>query len=116
MAVRIGIVGGVERQWSELARLAQAAGHRLGFHSGRMSGRGVDDLRVLISRSDVVVIVTDQNSHGAARAAKRMARKLRRGSVLLSRCGSARFQALLEALAAQERRALEAHSTLGGSP
>ncbi len=75
------------------------------FHTGNVRGRGASDLRAVIARSDLVVIVTDHNSHGGVHVAKRLARQLKRTSVVLTRCGVARFGALLDALAARERYA-----------
>ena len=103
--MRIGFVGGISRQEPQLAQLAAQAGHPIEFHVGDVRGRGAADLRALVARADLVVIVTDQNSHGGARMAKLLARQLGRASVVLSRCGVARFAALLDALAARERYA-----------
>jgi hypothetical protein len=96
--MRIGIVGGLDRSEPLFARLAEAAGHGATFHDGSTSASGVRALEGLVEHSDLVVILTDVNSHGAARLARRMLRERGRTPVLLRRCGSARFGALLAAL------------------
>jgi hypothetical protein len=104
-AQRIAVIGGFDRQAPLLSELAGRTGRTVEFHTGNVRGRGAHDLRAVIARSDLVVIVTDHNSHGGVQVAKRMARQLGRISVVLSRCGIARFGALLDALATRDRRA-----------
>lgn len=96
--MRIGIVGGLTRAGSHYCRLAASAGHELLFHDGWMGGRGVKSLEHLVERSDVVVVVTDVNSHGAVQLARSRLRAGGRSPVLLRRCGLARFGALLAEL------------------
>ena len=71
--MRIAWIGGLERNERELERIAVRGGHGLEFHSGHVGGRGAGDLRAMIERSDLVVILTDVNSHGAVLLAKKMA-------------------------------------------
>jgi hypothetical protein len=101
--MRIGWIGGRERNETQLERIAERAGHVLEFHSGHVGGRGAGDLRALVERSDFVIVVTDVNSHGAVILAKKIAQRMGRGSLVIRRCGSSRFQALLEALAARDQ-------------
>jgi hypothetical protein len=61
--MRIAVVGGVERMQSRLVDIAGRAGHQLEFHHGHMSGPASNRLQNLVERSDVIVIVTDVNSH-----------------------------------------------------
>jgi hypothetical protein len=100
--MRIGWVGGVERNENDLVRLARAAGHHLTFHSGHMSGRGPQDLEHLVERSDLVIILTDVNSHGAVIMARRLVRDHKRASMVVRRLGAARFASLLSALGSAE--------------
>jgi hypothetical protein len=65
--MRIGWIGGRERNETQLERIAAQSGHRLEFHSGHVGGRGAGDLRALVERSDFVVLVTDVNSALAIR-------------------------------------------------
>jgi hypothetical protein len=100
--MRIGWIGGRERNETQLERIAAKSGHVLEFHSGHVAGRGADTLRALVERSDFLIIVTDVNSHGAVLLAKRVAQSSGRASLVIRRCGSSRFQALLDAFAARE--------------
>jgi hypothetical protein len=96
--MRIGWIGGRERNETVLERIAARSGHTLEFHSGHVGGRGADSIRTLVDRSEFLVIVTDVNSHGAVLVAKKAAHQLGRPSLVIRRCGTARFQALLDAL------------------
>lgn len=107
--MHIGWIGGRERNESQLKRIAEAEGHVLEFHSGHVGGRGAPEMRALVERCHLVVIVTDVNSHGAVLLAKRLASKVGRGTLVIRRCGGSRFQALLKALAIRDQH-------LGGAP
>lgn len=96
--MRIGIVGGLDRAESMLARLAEASGHEAIFHDGSTSASGVRALERLVEHADLVVIQTDVNSHGAVRLTRRLLREQGRAPVLVRRCGLSRFAALLAAL------------------
>lgn len=109
-ALRIAVIGGFDRQVPLLTEMAIRSGHAVEFHTGDVRGRGAGDLRGVVARSDVIVIVTDHNSHGGVHAAKRLARELNRSSVVVTRCGPARFGALIAALAARTRHARSAAS------
>jgi hypothetical protein len=102
--MRIGWIGGLGRNEGELQRIAERAGHTLEFHEGHMKGRGADDLRSIVRRSDFVIVVTDVNSHGAAILARRLAHQLGRGCMVVSKLGFSRFQALLDAFAVRDER------------
>lgn len=99
--MRIGWIGGREKNETALERIAAHRGHTLEFHSGHVGGRGADGIRTLVERSDLLVIVTDVNSHGAVLLAKKAAQQLGRASLVIRRCGTSRFQALLDALDAR---------------
>ena len=101
--MRIGWIGGRERNETQLERIAEDRGHHLEFHSGHVGGRGANDLRALVERSDFLVIVTDVNSHGAVLLTKKLAQRLGRASLVIRRCGTARFSALLDAMALREQ-------------
>jgi hypothetical protein len=100
--MRIGWIGGRERNETQLERIAAKSGHTLEFHSGHVAGRGADALRALVERSNFLVIVTDVNSHGAVLLAKRVAQQSGCASLVIRRCGKARFQALLDAMAVRD--------------
>ncbi|HEX7621933.1 MAG TPA: DUF2325 domain-containing protein [Anaeromyxobacteraceae bacterium] len=99
--MRIGIVGGLGRAEPLFAQLAAAAGHEALFHDGSMSASGVRGLLRVLERADLVLLLTDVNSHGAVRHARQILRVRGRSPVLMRRCGSARFAALLAALQAR---------------
>jgi hypothetical protein len=102
--MRIGWIGGRERNETQLERVAEDRGHELLFHSGHVGGRGASDLRTLVERSDFLVIVTEVNSHGAVLLTKKLAQRLGRASLVIRRCGTARFAALLGDLEARSPR------------
>jgi len=93
--MHIGIVGGVERGEQRYAAAAASQGHSFEFHGGGMAGRGSDSLEALVLRADLVICVTDVNSHAAVLGARRHARALGRQCVLTRRLGLSRFRALL---------------------
>lgn len=101
--MRIAIVGGVERAEPELARIAGEHGHEVEYHPGHMGGRGSLGLRRIIERCELVVIVTDVNSHSAVQVAKREARASSRPVRIVRKCGSAYFRALAAELSAAPR-------------
>jgi Uncharacterized protein conserved in bacteria (DUF2325) len=93
--MHIGIVGGVERGEQRYAAVAASLGHTFEFHGGNTAGRGSDTLEALVERSDIVICVTDVNSHSAVIGARRHARAHGRRCVLTRRVGLSRFRALL---------------------
>jgi hypothetical protein len=95
--MRIGIVGGLDRSERSYVRLARDRGHEVEYHDGDMRGTATATLAGLVERADLVVIVTDVNSHNAVRAARRLLRSNRRPAVLVRRLGLSRFLALMQA-------------------
>ena len=92
--MRIAIVGGVERNEVAYREIAESAGHVLSFHSGHVGGRG----SATLSRgADLLLVVTDVNSHGAVQLARRLGRKEGVPVVLQRRCSPSRFAALVAA-------------------
>ena len=101
--MRIAMIGGVERNETDYARIAERAGHSLEFHGGWIGGRGAETLAALIARAELVIIVTDVNSHGAVILARRLASERGRPIQLLRRMGTSRFRALLAGLEQEAR-------------
>jgi hypothetical protein len=99
--MRIGIIGGIERSEALYCRMADDAGHRLEVHGGHTGGRGIATLESLIARVDVVVVVTDVNSHGAVQSARRFARRFGVRERIVRRLGVARFAELLDELTSE---------------
>jgi hypothetical protein len=102
--MRIGIIGGIERSEALYRRLAGDAGHRLEVHSGHIGGRGIDTLAALVARVDVVVVLTDVNSHGAVQSARRFARRFGVRERIVRRLGLARYSELLDELTREQGR------------
>lgn len=96
----LGLIGGVERSERAYRDAAAARGHTLWFHSGHLNGRGSDALADIVRRADLVVVVTDVNSHGAVQLARRLAQKEGKTLVLQRRVSPSRFAALVAELAA----------------
>jgi hypothetical protein len=97
--MKITLVGGLIRRENELAQMARRAGHELEWHSGDVGGRGAEGLRAAVERADLVVILTEINSHGSMYLAKKVARQLGRETLVLRKCGPAKFESLLGLLA-----------------
>jgi Uncharacterized protein conserved in bacteria (DUF2325) len=97
--MRIGIIGGAECVESEYRRFVRGTAHELEFHSGHMGSGGARSLQTLMKRCDLVVIVTDVNSHAAVAKARRLARATGRAPVFARRFGVRGLSALIEGTA-----------------
>ena len=80
---------------SRLVDMAGRAGHQLEFHAGHMSGPASNRLQNLVERADIVVIVTDENSHAAVTHARDVARRAQRPVRLVRRFGTSQLRAFL---------------------
>jgi hypothetical protein len=97
--MRIGLVGGLDRSARDLEGLARADGHELEVHTGVVNGPASSaGLRALVARADLVVILTDINSHNAVRLARRQARLQHRSLRIMRRLGPSQFALLLSGL------------------
>jgi len=106
--MRIAWIGGLDRNEMQLKRMAAQAGHHLDFHKGDTGGRGAAALRSTVERADLVIILTDVNSHGGVQLARRLCQRLGRGVLVVRRCGASQFQRLLDALASRDERMMAA--------
>jgi hypothetical protein len=95
--MRIAWIGGVEKSERLLESIAESAGCEMEFHGGHVGGRGEERLRAAIARSDLVLVVTEPNSHGAVGLAKREAHRLGRELILTKRFGPSKLRQLLDA-------------------
>jgi len=93
--MRVTLVGGVERNAQLLEGIASKLGHKLDFHGGHLTGRGVDDMHRMVDRADLVVVATNVNSHGAAQLARKLANKRGVPFVMTTSCNPTRFRELL---------------------
>jgi hypothetical protein len=96
--MHIGMVGGLDRNGGFYEDLAKRAGHEFEHHNGHLAGRGAASLGTLVERCDVVVVITDVNSHAAVWRVRRLARQRGSRVLLMSRCGPSKFTALLSEL------------------
>jgi ribosome-interacting GTPase 1 len=55
----------------------------LEHHDGKTRGRGTHDIVAAVRRADIVVIITDPNSHGGVAVARRAAMLAERPHVLV---------------------------------
>ena len=95
--MRVGIVGGLDRSEQAYQRAARERGHEVEHHTGHMHGHAAQALEHLVERADLVVIVTDVNSHVAVQLTRQLLRARARPPVLVRRLGVARLLALLDA-------------------
>lgn len=102
--VRIALIGGLDRNESEFTEIAARAGHVVEMHTGHMNGRGADALRNAIARADLIVLVTEVNSHGAVQLARRLCQRAGKSPLIVRKCGAARFHQITDALRIQETR------------
>jgi hypothetical protein len=109
--MRLGIVGGLDRNAHHYEGFARDLGHSIECHGGHLAGTGAAALETLVLRSDLVVVCTDVNSHAAVWRAKRLARQHGRPCVLVRRLGISRLERLLGA----SRDEAEVHRALARS-
>ena len=93
--MHIGIVGGLDRLEERLRGVAKDAGHDLEVHAGVASGPAFNRLKNMVERADLLVIVTDVNSHFAVIQTRKLAREAGRPVVLLRKLGVSKLRDLL---------------------
>ena len=71
--LRVAVVGGLTRATTHWSRAGEALGIELEHHAGRARGRGAHGIAAAVRRADIVVIITDPNSHGGVEVARRAA-------------------------------------------
>src|SRR5262245_58145511 len=98
--MRVGIVGGVERCERTYRERAARDGHKLLFHSGYIGGRGSAQLTSMIRSVELVIVLTDVNSHGAVRLARGAARARGVRVELQRRCSPERLAEIVSQVAA----------------
>lgn len=101
--MRIAVIGGREKNEVELTRIAQESGYDIELHDGHVAGRGAGTIRAAVARSDLAVIVTDINSHGAVFVAKKAARLHQKPTLVIRKFSSARLRGLIDALERKKR-------------
>ncbi len=93
--LRVGVVGGVDRMAHLYERAAASVGWELEHHTGQLAGRGAPGLAALVDRVDLLIVMTDINSHNAVLAARKLAAARGRRLVLTRRCSPSRMAQLL---------------------
>ncbi len=96
--MRIGWVGGLDRSRARFSEVAERAGHTLEMHEGHIGGRGTQMLEGVVARCDILVIVTDLNSHGAVLHAKKMARRAGRRALIVRKGSVTSLERVIESL------------------
>jgi hypothetical protein len=93
--LRIAVVGGMTRATALWSRAGDALGVELEHHDGQTRGRGASEIAAAVRRADVVVIITEPNSHGGVLVARRAAVLAARPHTLVKRLRPADLGALL---------------------
>jgi hypothetical protein len=98
--MRVAVIGGLERHEAEIERRASDLGHTVEFHRGRVGGRGSAEIDAVVCRSEVVIIVTKVNSHGAMHLAKKAAVRHARTALIARTCSPSSFKGLIDSAVA----------------
>jgi hypothetical protein len=104
--MHVGIIGGLDRSAPHYRALAEEHRHTIECHRGATAGSGLATLETLVQRSDVLVIVTDVNSHGGVWNAQRLARRYRRPVVFVRHLGISKLRQIISSLKSESPRAL----------
>jgi uncharacterized protein DUF2325 len=96
--MRVAVIGGLERHEAQIERRAGELGHTVEFHRGRVGGRRTEELEAIVSRSEIVIIVTQVNSH-AMYLAKKAADRHARRALIARTCSPSSFRGLMESVA-----------------
>ena len=99
--IRVAVVGGLSRAGREWSRAGEAIGVTLEHHDGRTAGRGSRNIVAAVRRADVVVIITDPNSHAGVAVARRAALSLARPHLLVKHLRPGDLDAFLGTLTAR---------------
>ncbi|HEX3757715.1 MAG TPA: DUF2325 domain-containing protein [Kofleriaceae bacterium] len=101
--IRVAVVGGLSRAGEQWSRAGAAIGVELEHHDGRTSGRGSRDIAAVVRRADLVVIITDPNSHGGVAVARRAALSAARPHVLVKHLRPGDLGALVDGAVGSRR-------------
>lgn len=83
-----------------LRKLALHSPHTIEFHSGDVGGRGSASLEAVVARSELLVVITDVNSHGSVQLSRKLAKAKGVPRLVVRRLSLVRFADLLETLGA----------------
>jgi len=85
--MRIGIIGGTGKNQARYEQVARSNASQVEFHDGYMTSTAAQALEGLVARSDVVVVITQINSHGAVQLARKLTRQRDRALLIVRRFG-----------------------------
>lgn len=83
--LRVAVIGGLTRATDQWRRAGQAIGVEVEHHDGQSAGRRSGDIAAIVRRADLVLIITDLNSHNGVAQARRGALAHGRPHLLLRR-------------------------------
>lgn len=96
--IRVVVVGGLSRTADLWSRAGRSLGVELEHHDGQVGGRGAQEIMAAVRRADIVVIITDPNSHGGVAVARRAAISAARPHLLVKHLRPGGLEAVLDAI------------------
>jgi hypothetical protein len=84
-SLRVAVIGGLSRATDQWRRAGDAIGVHLEHHDGRAEGHRAATIASIVRRADVVLIITDLNSHNGVAVARKAAVAHGRPHALLRR-------------------------------
>jgi hypothetical protein len=70
---RVAVIGGLSRATDQWRRAGDAIGVELEHHDGQAAGQRAATIASIVRRADVVLIITDLNSHNGVAVARKAA-------------------------------------------
>ncbi|KMY65884.1 hypothetical protein AAU61_19855 [Desulfocarbo indianensis] len=95
----VAVIGGIERMETNYKEAVQRLGGECLCHTGKVRG-GCRRLRQVVSKSDLVVFITQINSHAAMASVKDECKKCGKPFRVLARTGASSLEKLLQEVAA----------------
>lgn len=83
--IRVAVIGGLTRATSDWQRAGDPIGAVVEHHDGRTAGNRAATIASIVSRADVVIVITIPNSHNAVAIARRAAAAHHRPFILVKR-------------------------------
>jgi len=96
---KVAVIGGIERMETNYKEAVQRLGGECLCHTGKVRG-GCRRLRQVVSKSDLVVFITQINSHAAMASVKDECKRCGKPFCVLSRTGASSLEKLLQEVAA----------------
>jgi hypothetical protein len=83
--LRVAVIGGLTRATDQWRRAGEAIGVEVEHHDGQSAGRRSGDIASIVRRADIVLIITDLNSHNGVAVARKSALAHARPHLLVKR-------------------------------